>query len=327
MCMSNLVSVPIKRIDPWMHDVELPHTGVFHPAGFPLRLATNSRDVMEAAHESWHYWEREYDVDPLSFRVVVEPEGELAGPPVFRIYEHLVQVVSDRHNFANADLSTLLAAVHVSAKTAADHSWLRWFFVESMAYMLLVQRYLVAIHAGCVARHGKGLLLCGKSGAGKSTLSFACARAGWTYVADDCTWLLAHSRDRIAIGRPHQIRFRDDAARHFPELAGAVAQTRPNGKLSIEVLMDYFPQIATAQRCEIGGVVFVDRSSGVQARLERVEPSAAVEALLTDLPTYGDEVNAVHERTIGALMAVPCWRMHYRTLDEALELLSGISKE
>jgi hypothetical protein len=126
-----------------MHDVELPHRGVFYPAGFPLRLATNSRDVLEAADESWRYWQREYDVEPLRFRVVAEPEGELAGPPVFRICEHMVQVVSDRHNFAGADLRALTVSIHVSAATASDHPWLRWFFVESMAYMLLVQRYLV----------------------------------------------------------------------------------------------------------------------------------------------------------------------------------------
>jgi hypothetical protein len=42
------------------------------------------------------------------------------------------------------------------------------------------------------------------------------------------------------------------------------------------------------------------------------------------LPTYGPEVNAMHEKTIGALAGVPSWRMHYRTLDEALQLLSGI---
>jgi hypothetical protein len=58
-----------------------------------------------------------------------------------------------------------------------------------------------------------------------------------------------------------------------------------------------------------------------------VDGASAVEELLTDLPTYGDEVNAVHERTIGALAAVPAWRMHYQTLEEALELLAGISHE
>jgi hypothetical protein len=307
-----------------MRDVDLSHTGTFYPCGFPLLLCTNSRDVLEAAHESWKYWDREYDVEPLRFRVVVEGDGPLAQQPRFRIHEHIVQVVSDQDNFATADLKALFAGIHVSAKTAADHPWLRWFFVESMAYMLLVQRYLVSLHAGCIARNGKGLLLIGPSEAGKSTLSFACARAGWTYVADDCTWLMADSRDHMAVGRPHQIRFRDDVAEHFPELAGAVARTRPNGKLSVEVLTEEFPQIAKAHRVPVGGMVFVDRMSGGTPRLERVEGATAVEAILADLPTYGPEVNMMHERTIGALADLPAWRMHYQTLEEALQLLSGI---
>jgi hypothetical protein len=307
-----------------MRDVELAHTGTFYPAGFPLLLAANSHHVLEAADESWRYWSREYETEPIRCRVVVEEEGELAPPPRFRQDEHLVHIVSDPHNYATVDLRSLFAGIHVSAKTAAEHAWLRWFFVESMAYLLLEQRYLVALHAGCVATNGKGLLLCGPSGAGKSTLSFACARAGWTYVADDCTWLLAGSSDRIAIGRPHHIRFRDDVSRHFPELAGDVARTRPNGKLSIEVLTTRFAEIAQAQRAPVNGMVFLDRMSDGPARLEPVNPSAAVEALLADLPTYGPEVDAKDENTIGTLTAVPAWRMHYRTLDEALQLLSGI---
>jgi hypothetical protein len=143
-------------------------------------------------------------------------------------------------------------------------------------------------------------------------------------VADDCTWLLAGSSDCVAVGRPHHIRFRDDAAQHFPELGSQIARTRPNGKLSIEVLTTSFPEIAKARRVPVGGLVFVDRMTGGPARLEPVAPSDAVEALLADLPTYGPEVNAMHEKTIGALAGVPSWRMHYRTLDEALQLLSGI---
>jgi hypothetical protein len=279
---------------------------------------------MEAAAESWRYWPREYDTAPLRFRVVVEDEGELAGRPTFRIHGNMVQVVSDAHNFGIADFREMFAGIHVSRKTAADHPWLRWFFVESMSYMMLTQRYMVATHAACVARDGAGLLLVGRSGAGKSTLSFACARAGWTYVADDCTWLLAKSKDRIAIGRPHQIRFRDDAARHFPDLEGLIARARPNGKLSIEVLMSSFPEIGGAQRCPIRGMVFLDRAGGVPARLEKMDSATAVEEMINDIPNYGPEVNAMHEETVGALAAVPAWRMHYTTLAEALQLLSGI---
>ena len=118
---------------------------------------------------------------------------------------------------------------------------MRWFYLEAMAYLLLTQRYVVSVHAACVAYDGAGILICGKSGSGKSTLSFACARAGFTYVSDDSTWFLTGSEDRVAIGKPHQLRFRHDVARHFPELAGYIASAHPNGKLSIEVPTSLFP--------------------------------------------------------------------------------------
>ena len=313
-----------KRIDPLLCDIDLSLSGTFHPAGFPLRIATNSRHVLEAAGESWAPFLREFDTPPLEFRVVVEPAGELAAEPTFRKQRHLLSFVSDAHNFATGDSLTMSASFHLTESSAADHAWLRWFFLESMAYMLLTQRYVVSLHAACVASHGAGILICGPSGAGKSTLSFACARAGFTYVADDCTWLLVGSEDRMAIGKPHQVRFRHDVARHFPELESYLASAHPNGKLSIEVPTNLFPAVRTAGRCPIRCLVFVDRESHGPAKVERMEAGEAVGWLLADIPSYGAEVNATHEKTIHSLNCLPAWRLRYRTLDDAVRLLSEL---
>ena len=322
-----LITVQEKRFDPLLLDLELPLAATYYPAGFPLHIATNSRHVLDAAAEAWSCWGRDFDVEPLRFRVVIEPEGEVAGTATFRLYNDIVSVVSDAHNFAAVDLRRLIANIHLSEKTAADSAVLRWFYIEAIAYLLLGQRYLVAIHAACVARAGAGLLLCGASEAGKSTLSFACARAGWTYVSDDCTWLMAGSRDRIAIGKPHQARFRHDVARHFPELAGHIARSRPNGKISIEVPTSLFPTVATAARCPVGGMVFLDRTSGGPPRAQSIASDEAVDTLISDMPNYGEDVNTIHDETVGALRGLPAWRLHYQTLEEALRLLSEIQPE
>jgi hypothetical protein len=319
--IDNLV---MKRFDPQLRDLELPLTGTYFPAGFRLNIATNSRDVLEAAEESWRLSRHEFEGEPLEFRVVVEPAGELAPQPTFRMQRHLLSIVSDSHNYAIGDPQAWFVAVWISAKTAADHAWLRWFYVESLAYLLLAQRYVVPLHAACVARDGAGILLCGESGAGKSTFSFACARAGWTYLSDDCTWLLAESKDRIAIGRPHQMRFRDDSPRIFPELEGYRTSARPNGKLTIEVPMAAFPQIQTASRCPIGGLVFLDRRGGGRPRCESLPPGEAIDRLLCDLPTYGAEVDAMHERAIRSLQGLPAWCLHYESLEDGIRLLQEL---
>jgi hypothetical protein len=317
-------AVQTTRIDPLLCDFDLALSGTFHPVGFPLHLATNSRHVLEAAAESWAPFLRESDTPPLEFRVVVEPGGEIAAEPRFRKQRHLLSFVSDAHNFATGDCATLSASFHISEATAADHAGLRWFYLEAMAYMLLTQRYVVSLHAACVASNGAGILICGESGAGKSTLSFACARAGFTYLSDDCTWLLAGSEVPIAIGKPHQVRFRHDAARHFPELEGYPASAHPNGKLSIEVPTSLFPALRTAGRCPIRSLVFLDRESQGPARVRRMRSADGVASLFADLPSYGAEVNAMHEKTIHNLTRLPAWRLRYRTLEDAIRLMSEL---
>jgi hypothetical protein len=322
--MGTIPVAGIRRADPLLRDQPLPLTAVFYPGGFPLHLSTNSRDVIEAANESWGEWRAAFDRDPIVMHVMVEPGGDLAAPPRFRMRDHLIHAVSDANNFAAADSRTLTTSICVSEKTAADHGWLRWFFMESIAYLLLSQRYLTAIHAACLVRDGKGILLCGASNAGKSTLAFACARAGFTYVTDDGTWLLNGADDRTAIGRPYQIRFRNDAVRHFPELAGRTAIVRPNGKISIEVALREFPNIHIASRCRIDRVVFLKRDAGDSARLERVSQDEALELITCEMFNYGDEANALQQATVEQLVGAPAFHMYYRSLEDGIRLLSEI---
>jgi len=315
----------IKSFDPLLRDIDLPLAATCYPVGFRLDIATNSRDVLEAAAESWGPYGPEFECPPLELRIVVRPEGDLASEPSFRSQGHYFSIVSDRDNFASYDSKAMCGYCFVSARTAADHTWFRYFFLETMVYMLLAQRYVVPLHAACVARKGSGFLLCGASGAGKSTLAYACARAGWTYVADDSTLLLPDADDCMAIGRPHLVRLRDDAAKLFPELADYSPRPRPNGKLSIEVPLSAFPEIQTAAHCRIGCVVFLERKSGGATRAEALPRGEAVETLLRDMPSYGEEVRAMVEKTVQRLQLVPAYRMQYDALDDALDLLSKLA--
>ncbi len=314
----------LKPFDPLLHEIDLRFGAMCFPVGFPARLRTNSRDVLEAAAESWGmYREAEFETPPLDVRVMVQPEGDAAGVPAYRSQRNLLAVVADRHNFGTFDMRSMSGFCVVSEKTAADHGMFRYYFLEAAIYFLLAQRYVVPMHAACVARAGKGVLLCGVSGAGKSTLSFACARAGWTYLSDDSTWLLPDTGDRAAIGRSHAMRFREDAPTLFPELAPYAARVR-NGKLTIEVPTADFPAIRTSRRCVVERLVLIERRPGASPGLRRVESREAVEQLLSDMPLYEEDVNAMNARTIGRLADVPAYRMCYESLDDALRLLGEL---
>ena len=312
------------RPDPLLQDTALPFAGVLHPLGFRLELATNCGEVMDAAAEAWSSYPPESECEPVRLRVIVQPEGEPAPEPCFRAQGPLFAIVSDRDNFGTFDSASLSGFCIVSAATVSNHAWFRWTFLESIVYMLLTQRYVVPIHAACIAHGECGVLLCGPSGTGKSTLAYACARSGWTYVGDDATLLLAGAAERMAIGRPHQARFRGDAPALFPELSGNAITLRPNGRLAMEVPLAAFPEIRTASRCRIGQVVFLDRHAGAPAEAQPLDGTAAVESLLADMPSYGPEVNALHESTVRQLERVPAWRMSYEALSDGVALLSSL---
>src|SRR5207253_1577737 len=116
-----------------------------------------------------------------NLRVIVQPGGAVAPPdPVYRSQRGVQAIVSDRDNFAACDLPARFGWCQVSEGALADRAWFRWHFLDAAVYMMLSHHEVVLVHAACVARRGRGLLLCGSSGSGKSTLAYACARAGWT---------------------------------------------------------------------------------------------------------------------------------------------------
>jgi hypothetical protein len=215
-------SEPVQLGDPVLSRFEMPLRETFYPLGFPLEMSTNSEEVLNSAAASWQGFTKLFDTPPSQMRVGVKGRGPSHCPPtpVCRAQQHLSCIIADGENFSIADLSQRFAFVWLTDAAVANRGYLRYFFIESPAMSMLATSYTTAIHAACVEHKGCGILLCGDSGAGKSSLSYACARAGWTYVTDDASFLVNNRSDRLVVGNCNQARFRPSATELFSELAG-----------------------------------------------------------------------------------------------------------
>ncbi len=215
-------------------------------------MSTNAKAVIDAAFDEWGQWQQAFDDPAIQLRVHVSaghmPAGQVSagpvsamGPPrppasVFRADRHLFAVAADAHNFATGDTRARLAAAWLTTEAVEDRPYFIYHFLDALAYPLITSLYFTPIHAGCVAREGRAVLLCGDSRSGKSSLAYACARRGWTFVSDDASPLLRRSAGaRIVVGGPHRIRLRPDARDLFPELAPFEPAIRGNGKLSLQI--------------------------------------------------------------------------------------------
>ncbi|HLF81408.1 MAG TPA: hypothetical protein VI410_06530, partial [Anaerolineales bacterium] len=257
----------------------LPFQERYYPAGFPLLLRTNSRDILTAAEHGWGEFRPLYETTPIELRVLVRRDGAEPPPaagdgpiyraagssaspdrhgagtppagegPVYRAQGHLLALVLGAENFALCDLDRGFGFAWLSPGVAQQHLYTGFHFLDGMAYTCLCHRYLTPIHAACVAYHGAGLLLVGDSGAGKSSLAWASARAGLTYVCDDAAWLLRDGVEPTIIGKSQRLRFRPDIFEILPELEALPRLETVPGKRSFEIRTAGVPGLATAARC------------------------------------------------------------------------------
>ncbi len=322
---------PVSTLDPGIYDpllqaVPLPLSASFYPLGFPLELATNSQTVLEAAASHWAAFPPSFSTPPIRLRVAVAADGPsgIPAPPAYRGQAHLLLILSDQANFAVCDYTRSFAYCALTPGALVDPGWFRYYYLEAVAGAMLAQLYLVPLHAACVARDGRGVLLCGDSGAGKSSLAFACATRGWTYIADDASCLLKGSRDRTVLGRPFQFRFRESAGTLFPELRGRFAGRDRQGKMTIEVRTQDLPAIKTALRAQVDRLVFLDRRSSGSARISPVSGAGALDRILRDFPLYDPPLREEQAATVRRLVEPGAFELCYAGLDSAVAALDNL---
>jgi len=317
---------PVRVFDPLRQGVALPHAAVFHPLGFPLELATNSEDVIAAARGNWQGLPGLFSEPVLRLEVGVDEESRGPCPETlaFRARRHLLTMISDRANFAVCDLERAFAFCWFSPATARNKAWLRYFYLDTIVYLILWHKCLTRIHASCVARDGRAILLCGPAGAGKSCLAYACARRGWTFVSDEATSLLRRSEDRLVLGKPREMRFRDSAVEILPELAGRPVARNFAGKMTIEVPTSELTGISTAVQCRAVAVVFLNRHSGGPARLVTLPFEESWRRLEQDLPLFDQEVHAQHRASLRHLLEAGAYELQYCGLEAAVAVLESL---
>jgi hypothetical protein len=318
------ISAPV--FDPFCYSVELPHEKVFYPFGFRMQLITNSLDVLQVAEESWGGFPLLFDDKSLELRVAVSDDEQApsASGLIWRAQRHLLTLQSDQNNFAICDLEKGFSFGWFVPATARNHAFLRRYYLDTIVYVMLWQTHLTSIHAGCVARNGRGVLLCGESGAGKSCLSYACARRGWELITEESSALLRRSKDRIVLGKPAQMHFRDTAATILPELKDRLIPTNAPGEISIEVRTAELPGIRTAFQSRVAAVVLLNRGAGGPARLVPIPPAQACERLERELPLFEQPVYEAHRASLRHLVEVGAYELQYRDLDEAVRLLESL---
>jgi len=315
----------IEKLDPLLCDFEMPLRAVYYPLGFELEIATNSAGILEAAEESWGRFRKAFAGPSLQMRIgVMEGESGVCPPePVCLEQRNLLARVADARNFSVSDLEQGFAFAWLTQAAVEHRPYLRWHFIEGMTWDLLGSFCITSVHAACLKRGGHGVLLCGDSGAGKSTLSYACARHGWTYLSDDSCCLVRGRNDRLVVGNPYQIRFRESVTGIFPEL-DQHRRTPHNGEMAIEVATAGMPGIKTTLSCSVDFIIFLNRGAFSEPELAPFPKDTALQWFEQIICCGVGEIREGHKSALRDLLAAEILELRYNDLGSAIEVLEAL---
>jgi hypothetical protein len=200
--------------------------------------------------------------------------------------------VMDASNYVVLAPSQRRALVVASADMLEQPYHLRYELIEFAVFTLAARAQgLVPLHAGCVGRCGRGVLLLGASGSGKSTLALLALLQGLDFLAEDAVFV--EPQDMLATGVPNYLhvhsealRFVDDArARRW--IGAAPVIRRRSGAEKFEADLRLGPgRLAAGPMQLVGAVLLCDRAAGSRAGLLRAVPAADVGARLSAEQPY-----------------------------------------
>ena len=245
--------------------------------GGVFEFESNSRQLLRLVNVAYgRLPAHTLSVEPPHFRIrlLLTPAEGLptdVEPPPMRMHSGagLLCGTMDSANFAVVSPGERTALVVVSRDMLRHPYHTRYELIEFAVYVLASRaQQLVSLHAACVGRKERGLLLIGPSGAGKSTLALHCLLQDMQLVAEDGVFVTPDTLLATGIGsflhlRADSLHFlrrtADDAwIRRSPVIR------RRSGVEKFEVDLRRARSHVARTPLKIAGVVFLSKQSASQ---------------------------------------------------------------
>lgn len=290
-------------------------------AGAVFSVSTNSEQLLEAARATFRPVTLALAPVDFCLRFWVDNSDQARPPwpkPYVRGLNHLVFAGFDTSSSMLADLCTRRVIGRFSAGMAADTAYWRTVIFPMMLSALAGSVGLVELHASCVARDQRGLVLLGPSRSGKSTLAMALTEAGFRLLSDDRTFFSVRRGKLLAWGMPRPLKLRREAAAWFEELRDREPVDVQNGELVFHCEPNQRFGRTPFQECEPQHLVFLERQQSSSFRMTQMARSEVRARIEQDLMAEDPEAVQKQKETIDELLALPCSRLQYGGRPQAI---------
>ncbi|HEX5419994.1 MAG TPA: serine kinase [Gammaproteobacteria bacterium] len=248
--------------------------------GAQFHFESNSRPLMELVDQAYaglpaHRLSR---TSPrLRVRILEAPAAlahRRSEPPQLAMFSAggFLAGAAEASSFVAVSPEARTALVVLSPRMLASPYHARYEALEFAVFTLASRvQGLAPLHAACISRRGRGLLLMGQSGAGKSTIALLSLLHGFDFVSEDSVFVAPDSLR--ATGVANFLHVRSDSMRWIAqtEQAAAIRQSpvirRRSGvrKFEVDLRRQSYRLAAAAPR--IIAVIFLSADSAGDGRL------------------------------------------------------------
>jgi hypothetical protein len=222
-----------------------------------------------------------------------EPTGHARAPPPLRTLSGagFLCGATARSGFVAVSPEARSALVVVPQEMLGYAYHTRYELIE-FAVFTLAQRVqgLVPLHAACVGRGGRGMLLMGGSGAGKSTLALHCLLQGFEFLSEDSTFVAPNSMRATGIAnflhvRANSLKFLRHGADATMIRESPVIRRRSGiAKFEVDLRRTRRPLAAAPFKIDI--LIFISKESAGVGPLLTPLPRSRVREYLTASQPY-----------------------------------------
>jgi energy-coupling factor transporter ATP-binding protein EcfA2 len=339
MTRGNESNEPDLLADPFGERTRMPARRPLHLLGARFRFESNSPRLLQLVDSAFAGLPRHRlsDFAPnLNVRLLLTPEerlrnGKRPEPPRLSMLSgaEFLGAATESSNFVVLSPSNRSALVAVSRQMLRFSYHTRYEFIEFAVFSLASRSQgLVSLHAACVGRDGRGILLMGPSGSGKSTVTLLSALEGLDILSEDSVFVAPETM--LATGITNFLHLRSESLRWVtgPGRAEAIRKSptieRRSGVRKFEIDLRRGSYRLAASPLKIAAVVFISPHGAEGRPLLRSLSKSAILARLKAEQAYAANQPgwAAFSKNASRLNAYELRRGHHPL--EAIEALKGI---
>jgi hypothetical protein len=301
MTRSHRTMAPDLFVDPFGERAAMTARRNLQLLGSRFRFESNSHRLLrlvDAAFAGLPRHRLSAIIPRLEIRLVLTPAGRSRPrsrrePSPFGMFSGagLLGGATDQSNFVVLSPRERSALIVLSPAMLAFPYHTRYELIEFAVFTLAARtQQLVSLHAACIGRRGRGLLLMGASGAGKSTLALLSLLQGFDFISEDSVFVTPDTL--LATGAANFLHVRADSLR-WVDRAQDVAAIRASpiirrrsGVRKFELDLRRGTRPLAASPLEIGAIVFLSAQRAAGGPLLRPMAKSSLAARLTEAQAY-----------------------------------------